>query len=51
VIVPAVVTGTLGQPSVTVDVAAALRRAAGNELERRAKSFLGGLFKKKKGGS
>ena len=50
VVVPATVTGTLGQPRVFVDVAAATRRALGNELKRRATDFLGGLFKKKGGG-
>lgn len=50
VIVPAVVTGTLEAPSVSIDVAAATRRALGNELQRRATDFLGGLFKKKGGG-
>jgi uncharacterized protein involved in outer membrane biogenesis len=50
VIVPAVVTGRLDAPSVSIDVAAAARRALGNELKRRATDFLGGLFKKKKGG-
>jgi hypothetical protein len=50
VVVPATVRGTLAQPTVFVDVAAATRRALGNELRRRANDFLGGLFKKKKGG-
>jgi uncharacterized protein involved in outer membrane biogenesis len=50
VIVPAVIGGTLSQPSVSIDVMAAGRRAIENELQRRAKDFLGGLFKKKKGG-
>lgn len=50
VIVPATVSGTLGKPRVFIDVAAATRRALGNELKRRATDFLGGLFKKKKGG-
>lgn len=50
VIVPATVGGTLTKPSLFIDVAAALRRAFGNELKRRASDFLGGLFKKKKGG-
>jgi AsmA-like protein len=50
VIVPATVTGTLRGPHVSIDVAAAARRAFGNELKRRATDFLGGLFKKKKGG-
>jgi hypothetical protein len=47
VIVPATIGGTLSHPSVSVDVAAAAQRAVGNELKRRAKSFLEGLFKKK----
>ena len=50
VIVPATVGGTLAKPTVFIDVAAATRRALGNELKRRATDFLGGLFKKKKGG-
>ena len=50
VVVPATVGGTLTGPTVFVDVAAAARRAMGNELKRRATDFLGGLFKKKKGG-
>ena len=50
VIVPATISGTLDNPKVFIDVAAATRRALGNELKRRAKDFLGGLFKKKKGG-
>ena len=50
VIVPATVSGTLDKPRVFVDVAAATRRALGNELQRRATDFLGGLFKKKGGG-
>jgi hypothetical protein len=50
VVVPATVGGTLTGPTVFVDVAAAARRALGNELKRRATDFLGGLFKKKKGG-
>ena len=49
VVVPASVGGTLANPRVSVDVAAAMQRALGNELQRRAKSFLGGLFKKKGG--
>jgi hypothetical protein len=47
VIVPATVGGTLSRPSVSIDVASAARRAVGNELKRRATSFLEGLFKKK----
>jgi uncharacterized protein involved in outer membrane biogenesis len=50
VIVPATVMGRLDAPSVSIDVAAASRRALGNELKRRATDFLGGLFRKKKGG-
>jgi uncharacterized protein involved in outer membrane biogenesis len=50
VVVPATVGGTLAAPHVSIDVAAAARRAAGNELKRRVTDVLGGLFKKKKGG-
>jgi hypothetical protein len=50
VIVPTTISGSLDAPSVSIDVAAATRRALGNELKRRATDFLGGLFKKKKGG-
>ena len=50
VIVPATIGGTMTRPSVFIDVAAAAKRALGNELKRRATDFLGGLFKKKKGG-
>jgi hypothetical protein len=50
VVVPATIGGTMTRPSVFIDVAAATRRALGNELKRRATDFLGGLFKKKKGG-
>ena len=50
VIVPATVRGSLSRPTVFVDVAAAARRAFGNELRRRADEFIGGLFKKKKKG-
>jgi len=50
VVVPATVSGTLGKPIALIDVAAATRRALGNELKRRATDFLGGLFKKKGGG-
>jgi len=48
VVVPANIGGTLQQPSVSLDVAAAMQRALQNELQRRANDFLGGLFKKKK---
>ena len=47
VIVPSRVTGTLQQPSVTVDVVAATKRALNNELKRRANTFMEGLFKKR----
>lgn len=48
--VPATVSGTLDRPRVSIDVAAAARRAIGNELQRRVTSIFEGLFKKKKGG-
>jgi uncharacterized protein involved in outer membrane biogenesis len=48
VVVPATISGTLQRPSVAPDLAAAVRRALGNELQRRATSLLEGLFKKKK---
>ncbi len=47
VILPVAITGTLNHPAVFADLAAATRRALGNELRRRATDFLGGLFKKK----
>jgi AsmA protein len=47
VVIPATIGGTLQHPSVSLDIAAATRRALGNELQRRAKSFLEGLFRKK----
>ena len=50
VVVPATIGGSLDAPRVSLDVAAATRRALGNELQRRASSFFQGLFKKKKGG-
>ncbi len=49
VVVPVTISGTLSNPRVFVDVAAAMKRALGNELQRRTKSFLGGLFRKKGG--
>lgn len=48
VVVPATVSGTLQQPAVALDVAAATRRALQNELERRAKSFFDDVFKRRK---
>jgi uncharacterized protein involved in outer membrane biogenesis len=50
VVLPATVGGTLTHPSVFVDPAAAARRALTNEVQRKAKSLLNGLFKKKGGG-
>jgi hypothetical protein len=46
VVLPANITGTLAQPVVTIDLAAAAGRALQNELKRRAKSLLDKLFKK-----
>lgn len=48
VIVPVTIGGTLERPTVFVDIAAASRRGLENEIRRRARDFLGGLFKKKK---
>jgi uncharacterized protein involved in outer membrane biogenesis len=48
VVVPATIGGSLQQPSVALDVAAATRRALENEIQRRAKSFFDDLFKRKK---
>ena len=48
VVVPATIGGTLQQPSISLDVASATRRALTNELKRRATSFLDGLFRKNK---
>jgi len=50
VIVPVTIGGTLDRPAIAVDVLAAARRAFGNEVRRRVGDYLGGLFKKKKGG-
>jgi uncharacterized protein involved in outer membrane biogenesis len=47
VVVPATLGGTLERPSVSLDLASATRRAIGNELRRRTKSFLDGLLNKK----
>lgn len=47
VVVPATVGGTLTHPTVFVDTAAALRRAAGNELKRKAGSLLKSIIKKR----
>jgi len=48
VVVPATISGTLQKPAVTLDIAAAARRALTNELQRRTKSLLGDFFKRKK---
>ena len=50
VIVPARISGTLANQSVSIDLAAATQRALENELKRRAKGLLDDFFKKKKGG-
>ena len=42
VVVPAVITGTIANPTITIDMGAALSRAVQNELKRK----LGGLFKR-----
>jgi uncharacterized protein involved in outer membrane biogenesis len=50
VVVPATIGGTLTHPSVFIDPAAAVKRAAEDELKREAGSLLHGLIKKKGGG-
>jgi uncharacterized protein involved in outer membrane biogenesis len=50
VIVPAHITGTLSYPRISLDLAAAIRRALENELKRRATSWLDELLRRKKGG-
>jgi uncharacterized protein involved in outer membrane biogenesis len=50
VIVPAQISGTLTHPNISLDVAAAMRRALENELKRRTKTWLDDLLKRKKGG-
>jgi hypothetical protein len=40
VVVPATITGTLAEPSVSIDVAAAVTRALQNEMKRKVKGFL-----------
>ena len=47
VVVPATIGGTLQRPTVALDTAAAMRRALGNEIQRRTKSLLDGLFRKR----
>jgi uncharacterized protein involved in outer membrane biogenesis len=48
VTVPVTIRGPIAKPTVFPDIAAATRRALGNELKRRATSMFDGLFKKKK---
>jgi hypothetical protein len=45
VVVPATVGGTLTRPTVFVDTTAAMKRAAENEVKRKAGSFLKGMIK------
>ena len=47
VVVPANVGGTIENPQMSVDIAAATSRALQNEIQRRTKSLFEGLFKKK----
>jgi hypothetical protein len=47
VVVPATIGGTLQRPTVALDTAAAMRRALGNEIQRRTKSLLDGLFRRR----
>jgi AsmA protein len=46
IVLPARIAGTAEHPSVTVDVAAALARAAKNQLKEKAKSFLKGIIRR-----
>ena len=48
VVVPATFGGTMQRPTVSLDVAAATRRALTNELERRTRSLIDDLFKRKR---
>lgn len=50
IVVPARITGTLAEPSISLDLAAAAQRALENELKRRAKDLLNDLFRRRKGG-
>jgi len=43
-VVPATITGTLDRPMISLDVAAAARRAIGGELRRRTRTLLDDLF-------
>ena len=46
VVVPATISGTLERTRVSLDIAAAAKRAIGNELRRRTKSLLDDLFRR-----
>ena len=48
VVVPATIGGTLNQPTVSLDVASATRRALENELRRRTTTIMDQLFKRKR---
>ncbi|MGH9163715.1 MAG: AsmA family protein [Vicinamibacteraceae bacterium] len=48
VVLPATITGTVASPRVMIDEAAAAKRAIRNELERRTKSVLDKLLRRKK---
>lgn len=45
VVVPAVITGTLAKPTITIDMGAALNRALQNEIQRRLKGFFNRIIK------
>ena len=47
VVVPANVGGTIENPQMSVDIAAATNRALQNEIQRRTRTLFEGLFKKK----
>jgi hypothetical protein len=47
VVVPATIGGTLQSPRVVPDIAAATKRAIGNEMKRRVKTFVDDLFKRR----
>jgi hypothetical protein len=47
IVLPATIGGTLAAPRLSIDAAAAARRGLQNEVQRRLKGILGGLFEKK----
>ena len=47
IVLPAKVGGTLAAPGLSIDAAAAAKRGLQNEVQRRLKGILGGLFEKK----